>query len=260
MHIAFSLDAIESISPWGVPGQEQLHWYGLTAGSYRIEVGETTLFEYSDVAVSQADAPRYCEYQVARLHMDLLELLPHALDPVPEDLRPLIARDSAESWNARRRAWLDENEDSMSQAKTCDIAEFSGQWVWQRSLDAGYLIYWPQIRVWSDETMTHIEWDNRDRVMDGNPVWSASVGSYTLPKTEFVQAIEDFHRRLMNQMDERVADIVSGRRSVGCALDLRLLREEQRWRGEELQRAISASRDVTDWPLVREAIEFIRAS
>ncbi len=62
----FSLTPLEKIIPWGEPGEEILHWFGLTDGTYWMEVGEHKLFEYSSSAC-ESSAPEYCDYQIVRL-------------------------------------------------------------------------------------------------------------------------------------------------------------------------------------------------
>jgi len=257
MRINFSLEPIESIGAWGPTGAKHLHWYGLTDGHYWIDVGNDSLFEYSQVAVDKYDAPSHCAYQVARLHMDLIELLPFSLNPVPKDLIPLISGETAKSWNERRVSWFEENEGRVAETRFLRIVESSSQWSFNRHLDAAYLRFWPKIIIWSDETTVHVEWDNRDRLIEGCPVWSASVGSYSLPRTEFVASIESFHSRLMEQMELRVSQIVSGAQSAGCEVDLKLLLEEQKWRSESLQAALESRSDASEWQSVRDAIEII---
>jgi hypothetical protein len=76
MHINFSLTPLELVQPWGNPDRQSLHWFGLTHGQYWIEVGTAVLFEYSTAVQERFGTPRYCDYQVSRLHEDLLEMVP----------------------------------------------------------------------------------------------------------------------------------------------------------------------------------------
>lgn len=43
----FKLAALDHIEPWGTPPDLTLHWFGLTDGSYFIDLGHTHLLEYS---------------------------------------------------------------------------------------------------------------------------------------------------------------------------------------------------------------------
>ena len=77
MRINFSLTPLELVQPWGTPdGRQSLHWFGLTDGRYWIDVGDGALFEYTAEVQEQFGVFRYTEYQVARLHEDLLAIIP----------------------------------------------------------------------------------------------------------------------------------------------------------------------------------------
>lgn len=76
-------------------------------------MGENKLFEYSEVAQA-AGAGRYCEYQVVRLHEDLLEMLPNILEPVPDTLHQYLSGNTAVEWRAAFAAWCDTNSDRLT--------------------------------------------------------------------------------------------------------------------------------------------------
>jgi len=71
--IEFQLRPLTEIQPWGDPQDPSLSWFGLSDGTWWINAGNQRLFEYSSHAV-QLGAPRYCDYQVVRLHEDLIDL------------------------------------------------------------------------------------------------------------------------------------------------------------------------------------------
>ncbi|ANW02365.1 DUF5984 family protein [Bradyrhizobium icense] len=255
MLINFNLTPIEEIVPWGQPGSHSLHWFGLTYGEYWIQAGDAALFEYSDHA-RNAGAKRYCDYQVVRLYEDLMEILPSILEPVPEPLVPYICGEPAKAWQNAYDAWRDRSDDVLDTDYFCEVADAAVAWSGKRRLDSTYLSPSANIAIWSDQEHVHIEWDNRDRHFDGKPAWSAVLGSYQMPRDEFIEEMKSFHVRLMDQMAARVDQVVAGRLPSDIQIDLPGLVREHEQRGRSLD---SALRFVpqTDWQQTERAIREI---
>lgn len=251
MLINFALAPIEKIAPWGEPGSYRLHWFGLTWGEYWIQTGKATLFEYSGHA-RDAGANRYCDYQVVRLCEDLLEMLPYIMEPVPEPLVPYISGESAKAWRHAYQAWCDTDDDADPDYLG-ELADAAVMWSVKRRLDSAYLSPSANITMWSDRERVHIEWDNRDREFEGKPAWSALLGSYSLPRDEFIEEIRLFHARLMEQMAARIDQVMAGHLSPEIEIDMPglVLEHEQRMRSlDQALRAVS----VTDWQRAEAAI------
>ena len=47
LRFCFDLDAVEHIVPWGEPGGQRLHWFGLTSGTYWIETNAGDALTYT---------------------------------------------------------------------------------------------------------------------------------------------------------------------------------------------------------------------
>jgi hypothetical protein len=77
MHFGFQLEPLEKFEPWGEGDDRTLHWFGLTSGTYWIEVGEQRLFESVGF---EGGSPECLDYQVARLHEDVLAIVPRVLE------------------------------------------------------------------------------------------------------------------------------------------------------------------------------------
>jgi hypothetical protein len=257
--INFKLAPIEEIAPWGEPGSYSLHWFGLTYGEYWIKAGEATLFEYSDYA-RQADINRYCDYQVVRLHEDLLDMLPYILEPVPEPLVPYIRGDTAKDWQNAYHAWCDSDDDAADPDYLGDLADAAVAWSGKRRLDSAYLSPSANIAIWSDREHVHIEWDNRDRKFDGKPAWSAAFGSYQLPRDAFIEETRSFHVRLIDQMAARVDRVVAGCLASDIHIDLPGLAREQEKRARSLDSALKVVVPKTDWQRTGSAIREIQRS
>src|SRR5882762_8970848 len=85
--IAFQMDDLGKVPPWGKPGESRLHWYGLTSGRFWIETESGNPLEYtSEIQRSWSLPCRTPDYFVARLFEDLLSILPLVLEPVPGDI------------------------------------------------------------------------------------------------------------------------------------------------------------------------------
>ena len=121
-------------------------------------------------------------------------------------------------------------------------------------MDNGYLSTPARIRFWSEATMIYVEWDNRDKLIDGHPAWSATVGCYTLTRDEFLSEVRSFHERLMEQMGERVQRALSGAIPREIRIDLPGLAAEHIQRCGSLDAVLSAPRTPTDWATALDAI------
>ena len=259
MLINFTLAPIEKIIPWGEPGSQSLHWFGLTWGEYWIQAGEAALFEYSDHA-RKAGINRYCDYQVVRLHEDLLEMLPYILEPVPEALVPYISGESARDWRNAYHAWCEIDDDVTDPDYLGDLADAAVAWSGRRRLDSAYLSPSANIAIWSDRDNVHIDWDNRDRKFDGKPAWTAVFGSYQLSRDVFIEEVRSFHIRLMHQMAARVDRVRAGALAPDIQIDLPGLAREQEQRPRALDSALRVVIPETDWQRAERAIrEILRA-
>lgn len=114
----FRLMPLELVVPWGEPGEQRLHWFGLTDGEYWVQVGADALFEYSEGVRRASGSGRYCNYQVARLYEDITEMLPYVLDPVPTPVVRHISGVQGTAWWKRYTSWfarraLSDNEDQF---------------------------------------------------------------------------------------------------------------------------------------------------
>ncbi|HWB07086.1 MAG TPA: DUF5984 family protein [Verrucomicrobiales bacterium] len=249
----FTLAPLERIEPWGFPEEYRLHWFGLTEGEYWLEAGDSRLLEYSEQARREDGMSRYCEYQVARLYEDVMEMAPDVLEPVPAALVRCISGESGRRWWEMFCSWYADREDDPPM----DIVGAVNEWRRKRLLDTLYLTPGANIYLWSDEAMVHIEWDNRGELIGGRPAWSAECGSWELRREDFENEVRSFHERLMEQMGERVEAVAGGALRAlrpEVYVDLEQLQNEHRQRCGTMERAFSAPRVPEDWGAVEEAV------
>jgi hypothetical protein len=250
----FNLTPLEQVRPWGKPDDLRLHWYGLTDGQYWIQAGEHALLEYNEQLRAKFEWPHYCDYQVARLYEDLIEMAPLVLDPIPADLHPYISGESGALWNIKSANWFTCTYEHHDDDRYWEIADLSATWIGGRTLDSLYLSPAANIHIWSDDLNVHIEWDNTNKFRDGIPAWTAIRGSYLLPRDEFVAEVLSFHVRFMAQMTDRVNSVLSGALPSEVKVDLEGLKKEHSVRCRSIERNLVGPVNPTDWSAVRNAI------
>lgn len=192
---------------------DHLHWFGLTDGWYWLDVGQSELFRYGEVLIEQwkrqyagalwLNALPYVDYQVARLWEDVLDILPAALDPIPSELAHLVGPDGP--WNKWERQARIAVEEALPRLEAWDLLEDAVGWRWKRMLDTLYLQAGPQIWFWTYNAETHIEWDNRDCILDGYPAWETALGQHLLPTAAFIEEVRAFDTRFIRRMRDRIA-------------------------------------------------------
>jgi hypothetical protein len=246
----FILLPFQEIELGGAGDERFLNWFRLTEGQYWIQAGQHALLEYSP---SARPFPKYCDYPVVRLYEDVMEILPYVLEPIPAALAPCIQSASGNKWCASRVSLLENSPDSMDVEDYCKLSSDCLNWWYDRRLDTNYLSPSAAIRLWSDDSTVHIEWDNREELFNGVPAWTAILGAYHLPRAEFIREVRSFHDRLMEQMGERVAAVLTGARP-DVTIDLCELREEHQQRKEPIDRLLAGPATKTDWEQVSEAI------
>lgn len=250
----FTLVPVAEVPPWGKPGDEHLHWFGLTDGQYWMEVGEDRLFEYSEQARAALDLTRYVDYQVVRLYEDILEMFPFVLEPVPAPLIPFLSGESGQKWDAAFMAWWENPDDDPQVQRNSDLVDLCIALISNRRLNSLHLQQAPQIGMWSDESLVYIEWDNRVAKFEGVPALSALHGTYALPREQFVSEVKSFHSRLMDQMAERIDEIRAGALPPHARIDQPGLQQEHELRRRSGDKALEAPSSKTDWQAILAAI------
>lgn len=255
----FELRALDQIQPWGTPGDPNLHWFGLTDGHYWIQAGEHKLFEYGSTAQARLEVQRFCDYQVVRLYEDVVQLAPYALEEVPQVLQRYIALDESKPWNHYWTKWCQALDSRGTPEEGMNLLDDAGSWMGHRTLDSTYLTPSTNIIFWSDQDAVHVQWDNRDKVLQDCQAWSAQFGSWRLARAEFMDEVRSFHDRLMEQMAERVSQVAAGALSRNVRCDLEALRREQLERSQSIERRLRQPSPPTDWPLVIAAVRSLDA-
>jgi hypothetical protein len=251
----FELRPLAEVQPWGTPKDPSLSWFALSDGIWWINAGNHRLFEYSLHAVRELGASRYCDYQVVRLHDDLINLVPYALEDVPMQLVPCVELGSRERWSARWGRWMAALPDEGLSDADYSLIDSAGSWMGRRTLDSSYLSPSFDLRIWSSQGLVHLEWDNRTKLVDDGYAWTAVLGSYELPSARFLTEMQDFDERFMGAMAERVEQVCSGAlEGRGIRVDRKALKREHVERSSWLQERLGDGPSQTNWESVVGAI------
>lgn len=236
----FGLVPLDAVTPWGE--RNVLHWFGLTEGWYYLDIDGHELLRYSDDTMSRwradsgARAHPWVDYYVVRLWEDMLEVLPHALEPVPDDLVEFMAGEATN--------WC-ETDDPAAEAALSAYGD--------RVVDTGYLRVGPHLRCWraadADDTIV-IAWRHTPDPHGEISFRAPECGRVSVPTEEFIAAVTDFDHSLLDAMQTRVAQLASTGTRTDVELNIEDLLREHRDRRTWLPRALSR-RTSTDWDPVR---------
>lgn len=278
----FRLRPMGEIDPWGpIPSPDartpdwsrrpNLSWFGLTDGWYWLDAGGTELFRYGQAHLEhwarkhagerwleRTEGLPYVDYQVSRLWEDVLDMLPDVLEPVPQPLVPALRIDGW--WTAWEREAAAALAMALPKREAGDLLYCASRWLGKRFLASGYLVSGPDIVIWSDGQDVHIQWDNRDRLIEGHPAWDALLGQHTMPVEAYIEEVRSFDARFIRRMRDRVAMAQAEWARPDVALDPHLAsehRDRSQWLSRRLKRG--AQREPIDWDAVLAAIARIEA-
>lgn len=270
----FILHPIEEIEGWGEPdGPKSLHWWGLTDSWYWMNAGGVELMRYSDAVIAanpQWDQRRpYFNYQAARLHEDVLAILPHVLEPVPDDILERVADpDSLRSFTNLLEQWSEVHwprdkskpDYKRSVERAYDIYGAANEWRRERTLSGGHLSGQPSIHFVADNQEIAIVWLADESVQRSTGIrWSDTPdGTVSMSRDEFIAEVRDFDTRLMGEMTERVRIARKRWPRPEIGIDLPELVRAHYEQQQMLDAAIEKAAHIrTDWIAVRRAIETI---
>jgi hypothetical protein len=261
----FNLKPLDEVDPFGREGEYSLSWFGLTDGYYSINCAGQELFRYSDPILDiwkrdghQLPGHPYADYQVSRLWEDVLEILPEILSPVPQQLLQRIKPgvDSA-LWHHRISEFVfrDDGEASELDEKNYDLAT---NWLGERKLNTLHLGGGPRIWLWCEGDNISIHWNNSKLVSDGQQIWTAEMGTYSLPKADFIEEVRSFDQRLIAAMQTRVLAIQKAWARPEIRIDKMALLDEQEQRSHFLSEALDRwhNAEAPKWDDIANAIDY----
>jgi hypothetical protein len=224
---------------------ELMHWFGLTDGRYWIDTGDREIFRTAN--------GEYVDYYVVRLWEDVLEILPHVLEPLPSPLLERI-RDLPHwlEFCVAVEKWLSTDCDSEEEDETSwDLAYLATGWFGNRRLDTGYLKNPPHVWFWREGEEILLSWKCFPPRSGEGIAWSAGDGQIRVSIERFITEVLSFHEALMKEMDALVE-----RLSRACGAEADALRQDHERRKATVTtaNALLAQATNTDWPAVEEAL------
>jgi hypothetical protein len=238
----FELRPLAEVLPWG-GDRPTLHWFGLTSGWYWIRAQQCEFPRYSDEAVRNWDLERpYPAYYVARLWEDLIALRWALQEPVPEDMIPFVDG----TFSPRQFPEGDDLGDDVDA-----VFDVQSDYI----LDLGYLTDAPHLTCWRHAG------DGSDVATLSQQITPRQQGTFQgperldviVPAAELFAAFDDFDRRFIAAMEDRVAGLERSGPPPGVDLDVQHLRVEHKQRSNWLAQRLASRRDV-DWAKVRTGV------
>ncbi|SCL44994.1 hypothetical protein GA0070606_0550 [Micromonospora citrea] len=252
----FELYPLDEVSPWG-RDQPTLHWFGLTEGWYWLEAGGHELLRRT----RQVRQHPYVDYYLARLWEDVIFFTPQVLEPVPDDLQPLIASHRAQ-WTCDPLDFVAEPDEEPTDDGNADVPDHpvvtAAIWHSEHHLDFGYLRNPPKLRFWRTSRGVRdeitIDWQHEDDGeigFHGDPTIRLSV-----PTTAYLEAVHTLNRELMDAMEQRIEELERRGGLPGVDLDLVQLRREHEDRRHWLAKNLDRS-PGTDWNILRQGARLL---
>jgi hypothetical protein len=198
----------------------------------------------------------HCSYQVARQYEDVIEALPYIMEPVPADLVSHLSGGGRWRTTDCMAAWS-EARPERDDDEYWNMIEHAVTWIGRRELSTAHLSPSVDFVMWSDDAAVHVEWDNRAKLFQGVPAWSAAQGSFSVPRRQFADNVRAFHDRLMQAMAERVRAVAAGALPPGVSVDVAVLLREQNARALQSAMNFGSPPIPTDWKAVRRALQAI---
>lgn len=200
--INFRLKPPEEIIPFG-ENRDHLSWFGLTDSELWIEVGEQTIYEYSDAAMRECSSmeSKYNDYQLSRFLEDFSGIFGAVREPVPGRFYDIVGTFAADT-----EKWLDKHLDESDE----DFVRFEDEeyyplteWFYKRVFDSGHLVGGPLIGCFRCGDNIKIYWESGYKFENGESIWRFPSGIYELPYVEFTAAVSGFFNEFYGKMDRQ---------------------------------------------------------
>jgi len=256
LRFCFELDAVEDVRPWGEPGQQRLHWFGLTSGRYWLETAAGEALTYTIEAQQLWELPSaHVDYQVARWLEDIQECLPAILEPVPVDIADIV---SDSEWLSRAANWREAETEEQEMYARWDLYDDAARWWHDREISTAYLRHGPRFWCWRIEDDIHLRWKVENNREGDVPVFLVPRSYCRINATEFQTAACNFCEEVLSAMQRRVEQIrQEGWRRTDCSVDVSELVREQQQR-EIFFSGLRNQCCATDWDRVRLHLNLLR--
>jgi len=251
----FTLKDIADVELWGEEGQKNLHWFALIDGFFTVNAGDRRLFALTPEMTAlrgnaNGKAAQACDvdYQVARLHTDMLTILADALQPIPEDIFQYVEdQKKQDDLYAKLDVCWESDDGSI-------VAPLAADWLDARKLDTEYLHDGPDIWFLNTGDHINVRWRTEGKEEQDVKVWAAGNGEIELGANSFLEEVILFHQSLMEQMAARIELIKKNGPPAGVFVDMALLEQEHFERQGQLETALASKIVTNNWQAVAGAL------
>lgn len=237
LKINFKLQDLNHVILWGEKPHRNIHWFGLTDGLLWIDVGDQTIYEYSEAALKYwGSDEKYNDYQIVRFLEDFFGIFRYVGESIPEELYSDLDEfvDKSHAWKVLHDDDGDEQFDEFYFDQYCEL----NQWHADRSFDSGHLVGGPYISCFRCGEKLKIMWESNYLLEDGSSIWTSPKGSWEIPYEEFVTAVTAFWGEFAEAMDEQVKAAVE-KEWDGVELDKKRLIAENEERKQRFLKDLS---------------------
>lgn len=181
-------------------------WFWLSYGWYWIQTPDGDLplnhCDFNKDSALPDDFEPHLDYQVARLLMDLEEIMPAVLEPLPEPFAGWVASGAWQDWRRHIQSFTSgENEPAW------EVFAEAQLWWSRRHLDMGYLSAPPEIRFWRVGDTISMDWDTRDKRVQGVLCWVESHGRMEISVEQWLSEWSQFQHRIELAMRQCLSEV-----------------------------------------------------
>ena len=253
--INFRLKELDEVLLWGEKQNRRIHWFGLTDGLLWIDVGEQTIYEYSEDAQKYfGECHPYNDYQLSRFLEDFSNLFRYVGESVPSDLYETVKdftfKEQADAWVEMYFGQSNEAFDRFLEADYIGV-----EWFNKRIMDSGHLIGGPLIGFFRCEDKMKIIWVSDHKIENVCYMWKSPSGVIEISYKTFVDEVTRFFCSFYSAMDIQVENAVN-RDWGNVSLDkIRLVNEnvERKEGFDQMLGFLSKTPSITDWDSARRA-------
>jgi hypothetical protein len=261
--IDFKLKNVDDIAPWGSGQNENMHWFGLTDSNYWLNLGESKLYEYSQLFLQRhnIEGMNYVDYNLIRFIEDFTQLFEIITESIPDDFYTIVKdHESLSTFYQSSKKWLDEigEDDSVDVDTYYDRYDLLIEWLYSRHLTSIHLIGGPSVGFYRYKDRIKIIWDANDKTEEGFDIWTAKSGNMEISYSDFISEIKDFGNRFFTAMDKQV-EVAINKDWGTVRIDKQRLVEENNERKIEFYNQVELltepKQKETDWILIRTLID-----
>lgn len=250
--INFVLNNIDEIHPVGTPPDLHISWFWLTDANLWLNFGESTIYEYSDEAMSQfgSKPTRYNDYPLSRFIEDFTSLFSAISESVPFQIWGIS--ENLNGFYRQADEWMEKYDTNNDEISEFYFNEYHSliNWASSRTLNSGHLMGGPNITFIRFEDQIRIIWSSDANFENGFSIWKFKSGHYDMKYADFIKQVELFRDSFFEKMDLQIS-LASNKNWGEIEFDrIQLANEHQERKltfDEQLSNLIRVNHSATNW-------------